>query len=205
MDLKHGTINAVTLETLTRKCEHIRDRDASVLPSDASEEEQLDWHDGQQFLALVAKLRCTDKAVLLNNEFKDTPLGCYDALWSRVELMRQRGVRADKRRVERLAARQAPETSTMDSQAETVSDQRETRGPDDFFCKPQRMPKNHAMATDHAEQVLEDRMRLALELHYDRVFQEECLSRAATAEGESDVGPKRPGAIAVQKRVSYAL
>ena len=193
LDREHGTVDAPTLETLTRMCEDIRVKDADVLPSDASEEEQLDWHDGQQFAALVATLRCTDKQHVLRSEFKDTPEGCYDALWSRVELMRGRAARADQRRAERLAMRQRTDASTQDLQADTLRDQRETQGPDDFFCKPQRLPKNHAMATEHAEQVLEDRMRLALELHYDRVFQEECLARAVKDEIEGDVGLRRRG------------
>ena len=76
--------------------------------------------------------------------------------------------------------------------------------PDAFDRDWQRLPKNHETATAHAELVLEDRMRLELELHYDEVFREEWGDRQ---EQNADKGaaPRRPGASRIQYRVMECL
>ena len=72
--------------------------------------------------------------------------------------------------------------------------------PDDFDHDWKMKPKNHEVATAHAELVMEDRMRLELELHYDEVFRAS-WSAAPQSEHTGDAVPRRAGAKHVQHRV----
>ena len=50
-------------------------------------------------------------------------------------------------------------------------------GPDDFFPTPSQKPRGYHTVLSHAEEVLLDRFRAALQLHYDSFTSEEgCLS-----------------------------
>ena len=72
--------------------------------------------------------------------------------------------------------------------------------PDGFDRDWTMKPKNHEVATAHAELVMEDRMRLELELHYDEVFRAN-WSAAPQPESTDDAVPRRKGANHIQHRV----
>ena len=69
--------------------------------------------------------------------------------------------------------------------------------PDGFDHDWKMKPKNHEVATAHAELVMEDRMRLELELHYDEVFRAN-WSAAQQPASTDDAVPRRKGANHIQ-------
>ena len=176
-------------------------RTSDVLDVAAAEDEQLEWHAARQVQQAVARLCTTQTEEIFAESFPDTPRGCYQEISDRLQATQERAARTFRKRSIRLSqlAQERMEAS-KEQQSHEKDPQQDLCDPDSYGFSGTILPKGHVIATEHAEIVLEDRMRVALELHYDQVFRTTWLAKHANDDGESMV-PQRPRRNRIQPRV----
>ena len=78
-------------------------RSSDVLDTVAPEDEQLKWHAVQQIQQAVTKLCTTQAEEIFMESFPDTPRGCYQEIWDRLQAAQERAARTLRKRIVRLA------------------------------------------------------------------------------------------------------
>ena len=134
--------------------------------------------------------------------FPDTPRGFYETLWRDLGSLHTRLENAADRRAKRLQGTgqlvaQADEDTSTTAEPSDVGN---ICDPDGYGGVSQRRPYGHKTATNHAEEVMIDRVRTALELHYDAVFKEDWMRRHLKDEEEM-AAPARPQRYRLMRRV----
>ena len=97
LDTAHGEVTEDDVNSLRQYAESLPS--AGVLEGSASEEDRLRWHEYQRFRRSVEQLRVTSKESICREHFPDKPEGAYDDIWDRLEMCKQNGERAFRRRI----------------------------------------------------------------------------------------------------------
>ncbi len=183
-----------------------------------SERAQLAWGEIAKLAQGLASESCDD---IQAESFHATPRDLFTEMFQAVLLRSRLDAAAEdwRRNVLTQAARQRHEgDAELESEDEPCADATCSAdpNPDGFVPRCRRRPKGHTVATAHAEAVLLDRTRIALDEHYDAVFREEWLARQAERQRGSEAAdedgderdlssaPRRRGAYKIDRKVMEA-